>query len=186
MSQQINLFNPVFTRQGKYFSTVMMLQGLGVLALVSALGCGWLYHQTGQAQARFDAAKLQHDKLNPPSDANRQTKAQLIKERDELLAASKQGSGEFSGHLHALARHTLDGVWLTHFSLKGCECEHPELKLSGQALYPELVTDYLQQLGQTPQFRGAKVELPGLRKQEGAGQHPMAFELTLNGKAGAK
>lgn len=183
MSQQINLFNPVFTRQGKYFSAVTMVQGLGVLALVAALGTAWLHHQTGEAQARLDAAKLQHEKFKPPGDPR--TRAQLEQERNELLAASKQGSGVFSGHLHALARHTPEGVWLTHFSLQGDNSEHPDLKISGQALYPELVTDYLQHLGQAPQFRGSTVKLVnGLLKPEGP--HPMPFDLTLCGKAVAK
>ena len=34
MSQQINLFNPLFLRQKRYLSATTMVQGLGIIAVV--------------------------------------------------------------------------------------------------------------------------------------------------------
>ena len=45
MTQQINLFNPVFLKQKKYFSLVPMLQALGLIVLGSALFYGYAAYQ---------------------------------------------------------------------------------------------------------------------------------------------
>lgn len=184
MSQQINLFNPVFTRQGKYFSTVMMLQGLGVLALVSALGYGWLHHQTEQAQAKFEIDKQQHDKLQKMSGAQLGSKAELQAEFDRLQAESKQQGALFSTYLRAFTRQAIDGVWLTNIQLTRSPVS---LKVSSNALYPELVTHYLEQLGHEPMFQGMQIEMAGLNKVDGStNQNYMTFELNITGKADAK
>ncbi|BBE50003.1 Fimbrial assembly family protein [Ferriphaselus amnicola] len=182
MSQQINLFNPVFTRQGKYFSTVMMVQGLGMLALVSALGCGFLYYQTEQAKARFEIAKQQHDKLQKMGgdQLGSKTKAQLQAEFDRLQAESKQQGMQFSAYLRAFARQGMDGVWLSGIELKNSPIS---LVVTGNALYPALVTHYLQQLGQEPLFQAVQVEMPSLNKVDGmATQDYVTFKLNITGK----
>ncbi len=48
MSQQINLFNPVFLTQKKYFSVLTMLQALGLIVLGSALFYGYALYQVAQ------------------------------------------------------------------------------------------------------------------------------------------
>jgi hypothetical protein len=45
MSQQINLFNPVFLKQKKYFSVLAMLQVLGLIVLGSGFIYGYAKHQ---------------------------------------------------------------------------------------------------------------------------------------------
>ncbi len=184
MSQQINLFNPVFTRQGKYFSTVMMVQGLGMLALVSALGCGFLYYQTEQAQARFEIAKQQHDKLQKMGGDQLGSKAQLQAELNRLQAENKQQGALFSTYLRAFARQAMDGVWLTSIKLTSSP---PGLEVSSNALYPELVTHYIEQLGREPMFQGVQVEMAGVNKVDGTtAQNYVTFKLNIKGKADAK
>ena len=48
MSQQINLFNPVFLKQKKYFSVIAMGQALAMIAVGSALFYGYANYQVQQ------------------------------------------------------------------------------------------------------------------------------------------
>ena len=52
MSQQINLFNPLFLRKEKYFSARTMLQALGLIALgIAALYAYALFQTRGLERA---------------------------------------------------------------------------------------------------------------------------------------
>ena len=48
MSQQINLFNPIFLKQRKYFSLLTMLQALGLIVLGSLFFYGYALYQVEQ------------------------------------------------------------------------------------------------------------------------------------------
>ena len=52
MSQQINLFNPVFLKQKKYFSVMTMLQALGLIVLGSIVFYGYAWYQVQQLAGR--------------------------------------------------------------------------------------------------------------------------------------
>ena len=51
MSQQINLFNPIFLKQRKYFSLLAMLQALGLIVLGSLFLYGYALYQVEQLRA---------------------------------------------------------------------------------------------------------------------------------------
>lgn len=68
MSQQINLFNPVFLKQKKYFSVVTMLQALLLIVLGSMLFYGYasyqvqeLAKQTQEMTKRYEAEQQRLD-----------------------------------------------------------------------------------------------------------------------------
>ena len=48
MSQQINLFNPIFMKQRKYFSLLAMLQALGLIVAGALLFYGYAIDQVGE------------------------------------------------------------------------------------------------------------------------------------------
>ena len=50
MSQQINLFNPLFLRKEKYFSVRTMLQSLGLIALGLAVLYAYALMQTRELE----------------------------------------------------------------------------------------------------------------------------------------
>ncbi|MBI5626342.1 MAG: fimbrial assembly protein, partial [Nitrosomonadales bacterium] len=54
MSQQINLFNPVFLKQRKYFSLLTMLQALGLIMLGSLVFYGYALYQVGQLKRQSE------------------------------------------------------------------------------------------------------------------------------------
>jgi hypothetical protein len=171
VSQQINLFNPIFLKQKKYFSAVAMAQGLGLIFL----GCLLLV-----VYAKFQVS-LRSREAAVSSAQLLKTKGQLIsitaqfaphqsdpaldqKIKDaEANVKSLQGifdalqSGEFgstrgySGYFSAFSREIVDGLWLTGISIYG---DGHDINLSGRTLNPELVPEYLARLKRETEMHG--------------------------------
>ncbi|HSY28308.1 MAG TPA: MSHA biogenesis protein MshI, partial [Burkholderiaceae bacterium] len=73
MSQQINLFNPIFLKQKKYFSAVAMAQGLGLIFL----GCLLLV-----VYAKFQVSLRSREAAV--------SSAQLLKTKGQLISITAQ------------------------------------------------------------------------------------------------
>ncbi len=170
MSQQINLFNPVFLARKKIFSArTMAIGGAIVLAALIALHAtqrvqlAMLAHQLAGADVQFKEAQRQltafaAEKKRSPSKVLEDEAARLeerLKAQERLLesfASGSLGNSEgFARYLTALARQSLPGVWITRFSIDGGE----GLKqLRGRVLQPELLPSYLRMLHREEAFRG--------------------------------
>lgn len=201
MSQQVNLYNPIFLKQRKMFSSVTMAQALSLLAL----GLFVFY-----AYARFQVANLQTESER---SAKRMETAQVragrlaqqfgprlksagleskIKQAEAELQAldavqgaltkgsAVSGSG-FSPYFKALARQVVAGLWLTGFSVTGSE-----MVISGRTLKPELVPDYIHRLGEEQVMQGRKFAMLEMRQPEAPvakdgkpGAAPPFVEFTL-------
>ncbi|MEO1767304.1 PilN domain-containing protein [Thiobacter aerophilum] len=169
MSQQINLFNPIFLKQKKLFSARTMLQALGVIAL-GLMGVTtfafWqvnaLKAEVERSEKRLQAEELRLAQAKKALTARRSSDqlADEIKrlegelERRQTLAAllEKGALGETVGlasFLRAMARQHQEGLWLTAVELTG-----RDLALVGRALRPEAVPDYLRRLGREEVLRG--------------------------------
>lgn len=171
MSQQINLFNPIFRQQKKYFSSVTMAQALGVITLACLLLAGdALYRARNlQAQAAATDALLQarQQKLADykVQYAPRQKSPTLP---DEIAAAQMEltmltsaastlergGFGDtrgFSEYFRALARQSIDGLWLTDVTI-GAGGDH--LGVRGRTLEADLVPAYIRRLSSEPVMQG--------------------------------
>ena len=60
MSQQINLYNPLFLKREKYFSARTMLQALGVIALALAgLNAGIFHTTVYKSVAKWDQGGIE-------------------------------------------------------------------------------------------------------------------------------
>ena len=171
MSQQINLFNPVFLKQKKYFSVVAMSQALGLVILGSALFYGYAVYQVQQlGKQSADTAKRytseQAKLARYTAEFSPQQSSQVLEEelkkveaqavaQQELVETLKTGAiGNASGYseyLRAFARQSLHGLWLTGFSITG---DAVQMSLSGAALNPDLVPTYVQRLNREKIMRG--------------------------------
>lgn len=174
MSQQINLFNPVFRRQKKYFSSVAMLQALALIAAGTVAFSGYVaYHVRSlaalgaQSQAQLLAqqgqlatlAKAQQGQGKESALAGELARAEAqARLRRELLSSLRTGAlgnvEGFSRYLAAFARQKIDGVWLTGIVVGGDE---NELVVRGRVLRPELVPAYLKALNHEDVMRGRSV-----------------------------
>ena len=173
MTQQINLFNPLFLRQEKYLSARTMAQALGLVLV--GLGAFYAYAvwQTrglkdlvarqernvaaerarvialggGAGEGRLQALQNDAQRL----EAEIRSRRALFEKLRSGAVGSEQG---FSPFLAALSRRTIPGVWLTGLTLAdGGE----DLYISGRVLEPELLPAYLRALNSEEVMRGRKV-----------------------------
>lgn len=182
--QQINLYQPIFRKQRRIFSTVTMLQAAalvfaGLLAIygysraqVAALGT-----EVGRLQA------LEHQKTQellalsrqfPPPVKSQRLAAEVARLAAEvrtrravldLLSSRKFGNtAGFSAHLAGLARRDPPGVWLTGIDVAE---GGTELTLAGSALRPALVPRLLARLATEPAYRGRAFDVFRLARPKG-------------------
>jgi hypothetical protein len=194
MSQQINLYNPLFMRKEKYFSTRTMLQSLGLIALglAAIYGYAWWQHKelAGLAAGYGRQLAVQRDQF---LSLNAQGRSKLLQAEVARLEADVrarragldmlQGGGlgntdGFSRYFAAFARHSMRGVWLTGFSVGD---NGNVLSIRGRVLHPDLVPAYLKALNEEDVMRGRLVtELKLVAKDEssvrrGTGAGPERF-----------
>jgi hypothetical protein len=170
MSQQINLFNPLFLRKEKYFSARAMAQALGLIAIgIVALYAFALFQTRGLARTAADYARqvnAQREQLVQIAGKGRSKLLEAevarlegeVKSRRalvETLHGGELGDTEgFSRYFAAFGRRPVQGVWLTGFSIGD---SGNELKIRGRALFPDLLPAYLKVLNQEAVMRGRQV-----------------------------
>lgn len=171
MSQQINLFNPVFMKQRKYFSLLAMLQALGMIIAGSLIFYGYAIYQVGQLnrqsqenskryeleQARFARYVIEFSPQKTTQllqDTEQRLESQAA-EQDELIETLKSGalgnSSGYSGYMRAFARQVVQGLWLTGFRIGG---DATQINLSGGVVDPALLPVYIERLGRESVMRG--------------------------------
>jgi hypothetical protein len=171
MSQQINLFNPIFMKQRKYFSLLTMLQSLGLIVLGSLLFYGYAVYQVEQLSgqsaeslARYNAEQARFARLVvelSPQQANQLLQDEVrqlekrLSDQAELISTLKSDSfGNISGYseyMRAFSRQAVPGLWLTGFKVTG---DAAHISLSGAVLNPELLPAYIQRLGREHVMQG--------------------------------
>ncbi len=174
MSQQINLFNPVFLKQKKYFSVVSMFWGLLLIICGSALFYWYaiyqvklLTQQSAETSRRFTAE--QQKLANYTEEFSPQKAAQQLADevkraeanaaaQQEIIATLRNGdignTSGYSEYMRAFARQVTSGLWLTDFNIVG---DGKQLSVKGAVLSPDLVPIYIQRLSHESIFRGKTV-----------------------------
>ncbi|HET9112990.1 MAG TPA: PilN domain-containing protein [Burkholderiales bacterium] len=203
MSQQINLCNPLFRKQKKYFSALTMFQALGLILFGILLFYGYLAYQTRALATQYlqmiqlqDNTKRQLDALasrvgnRKPDQALSDRVAQMEQTlHAELSVLNMLQRGElgnqtgFSPYFVALSRQAVNGLWLTGFNISGMA---DEIGIDGRALQPELVAKLIRQLKNEPVFAGVhftKLEIrrPALAdKDVKTGDNKVVVSATAN------
>ena len=205
MSQQINLFNPIFLRQKKYFSALTMAQALGVILLgvigiygYSMFKSGGLAEEAASAAAKMAATQQKLAKVSTEFAPRKKDEA-LAKdlEKAEAEHASLQQAmtrlkndefGDrkgYSAYLRAFARQIVGDLWLTGFSIDGAGSA---IGIQGRALQPELVPVYLGRLTQEAVLQGksfAMLEMQRSKQDDDAAEKKtpqyIEFEMRSSG-----
>ncbi len=170
MSQQINLFNPIFLARRKVFSARTMVAALGIvaIALVGVHGMQQvqliaLQRQSIETNQQFAAAQrlltqFAADKKAGPSKVLIDQASRLethLGAQQILLDAFATGSlgntEGFARYMSALARQTLNGVWLTGFTATGADGLNV---IRGRLQQPDLLPSYLRMLNREAALRG--------------------------------
>ncbi len=188
MSQQINLFNPIFMTQKKYFSAVTMLQALGLIIVGSALFYTYAAYQVNQlARQSAETAKrytLEQNKLaGDLSEYSPQKTTQLLESelrkleaqataQQNLVATLKSGAigntTGYSGYLRAFARQVVPGLWLSGFNIEG---DGAQISLQGGVLNPSLVPAYIQRLNREKIMQGKSFAALQMKLPKEGGKH---------------
>ena len=171
MTQQINLFNPIFRKQKKYFSSVAMVQALAIICVACALlatdaayRMRALTVQAGATDALLAARqqKLTEAKVQfAPRQKSTTLGAEIVAAQQELAmlqsasaTVQRGGFGDtvgFSPYFRAFARQSIDGLWLTDVKVAAGGAS---IGLQGNALQAPLVPQYMGRLAQEPVMKG--------------------------------
>ena len=185
MSQQINLFNPIFLKQKKTFSAVTMLDALAFLLVGVALFYAYakieslkLDRQSVVTAGQYDQARVrlaEASARHAPKKTDAALEAEVVNLQAQLnarkAALDNLGIGlvtdnaSYAEYLRALARQSLTGLWLTGFRIgKG----GAEMEISGRALQPELVPAYIRRLNREPAMHGRAFDSLSMTQLAGA------------------
>ena len=163
MSQQINLYQPIFRKEEKKFSTVAMLQAAGLVAIGVVAIYGYSWWQNGELkkelkrvdQNQATAAKRLAEVTEKFGQGGKQSPIDLEIVRLESEIVSRQRIQEalqsgvfsntlgFSDYFVSFARQHIHGIWLTGVDITGAA---EQMILSGRSTSPELIPRYMQKL----------------------------------------
>lgn len=163
MSQQINLFNPIFLKQKKVFTALPMAEALGVI-VAGALLLTWYGGQRVDELERSAAAgkALLADRERRLAEANkqfapRQKSASLaaevaqaeielksLRQVESVLRDGTLGNAAgYAEYFRAFARQNVNGLWLTGVSIVGAG---NDIGVQGRAMQPTLIPAYIARL----------------------------------------
>lgn len=170
MSQQINLCSPIFRKQEKHFSAQAMLISAAIVAGALAALYAYSRVQTAAIVRQADEVEAQRARVlaqvielakGDNTLAKRKEIEDSIKRAEARLAARERlataipeaGSGgqAFSDLLTALARRTMEGVWLVRVELAAAD---GAILLAGRARSADLIPAYLARLREEPALAG--------------------------------
>ncbi|MCR4299797.1 MAG: PilN domain-containing protein [Gallionella sp.] len=208
MSQQINLFNPIFMKQRKYFSLLTMLQALGLIVVGSLFFYGYAIYQVGElgkqseeSTKRYNAEEVRLARFTAefsPQQASQALQEEMrrmekqVADQAELVEIIKSGAvgntTGYSEYMRAFARQVVQGLWLTGFRITG---DATQLSLSGKVLSPELLPAYIQRLGkesimQGKTFSTLQMQQPKVDANQGDVARYVEFELRSGPDSEAK
>jgi hypothetical protein len=199
VSQQINLFNPIFLQQKKIFAARTMAQALGLLTAGAVIIAGLAWHSVANLRAEAADVTLQGVKKQArlaratTEFAPRAASAALVSEAGDAetqLAALRRvaqivQSGDlgnthgYADYFRALGRQHQDGLWLTAVKVG----PGPDMLLQGRALTATLVPAYIGRLAAEPVLQGKAFGNLQIAQPAVAGTGPAFVEFTLQANA---
>jgi hypothetical protein len=171
VSQQINLFNPIFLQQKKIFTALPMVEALGVI-VAGALLLNWYAVQSVSAleneaaagkamlakrEQRLNQAKAQFaPRAKDPALAAQVTAAEgELKALHDVTSVLQGGAlGNTAGYaeyFRAFSRQNVNGLWLTGVSINGAG---NDIGVQGRAMQATLIPNYIARLTGERVMRG--------------------------------
>ena len=171
MSQQINLFNPIFLKQKKIFGAVPMVQALGVIVF-GVLAMSWFAQQrvgelrqraaSGQqllagresrlSKTTADFAPRQRSAALQAELTAAQSRLDSLRQVEAVLHGGALGNtAGYAEYFRAFARQNVNGLWLTGLSIVGAG---NDIGVQGRAMQATLIPDYIARLTAEKIMRG--------------------------------
>ena len=163
MSQQINLFNPIFLKQKKIFTALPMAEALGAIVAGTLLMAWFAGHRVAELEQRAaDGKKLlagREARLNLASTqfAPRQKSPALLAELAEaeaqlaalhdveavLHGGALGNTAGYAEYFRAFSRQNVNGLWLTGLTIVGAG---NDIGVRGRAMQPTMIPNYIARL----------------------------------------
>ena len=199
MSQQINLYQPIFRKEEKKFSTVAMLQAMGLVVVGVVAIYAYTWWQVGALKSELKRAEQQHavatKRLAESTEkfGQRAGKSSLDGEitRIEGEIVAKQRIQEilqrgifsntqgFSDYFVSFSRQHIPGVWLTGFDITGAA---EQMTLAGRSTNPELVPRYMQKLSAEKTLSGIEFRVFQMNRPAADAKEPNAMYVEFQVK----
>lgn len=171
MSQQINLFNPIFLKQKKIFTALPMAEALGIIVAGALLLNWYAVRSVSELEQEAAAGKAmlakREQRLNQartqfaPRAKDPALAAQLTSAEAELKALHDVSSvlqggalGNTAGYaeyFRAFSRQNVNGLWLTGVSINGAG---NDIGVQGRAMQATLIPNYIARLTGERVMRG--------------------------------
>ncbi|MEK7206842.1 MAG: PilN domain-containing protein [Pseudomonadota bacterium] len=206
MSQQINLYQPIFRRQEKKFSTTAMLQGAGLVLAGIVVMYGYTQWQVRSLRGELVQTDQKHavaakrlvevtEKFGGERKPGKSLDDEIIRLEQEIVARQRiqdilqrglfSNTRGFSEYFVSFARQQVSGLWLTGLDITGAA---DQMSLQGRSINPELVPQYMQRLSvEKPlsgiEFRVFQMNRPPADAKEAAGPY-IEFQIKTAGKSG--
>jgi hypothetical protein len=163
VSQQINLFNPIFLKQKKIFTALPMAEALGIV-VAGALLLNWyaaqrvadLQREADEGKAMLAAREQRLVKANvqfAPRASDPKLSAELADAQAELKALHDVSSvlqggalGNANGYaeyFRAFSRQNVSGLWLTGVTIGAAG---NDIGVQGRAMQATLIPNYIARL----------------------------------------
>ena len=163
MSQQINLFNPIFLKQKKVFTALPMVEALGVIVAGALLLTWYAGQRVADLELSAEAGKtLLADRERRLVEANKQfaprqksailamdlaqaeVELRSLKQVESVLRDGTLGNAAgYAEYFRALSRQNVNGLWLTGVSIVGAG---NDIGVQGRAMQPTLIPAYIARL----------------------------------------
>ena len=171
MSQQINLFNPIFLKQKKVFGARALVQALGVILLGVVGVTGFAGHRVGELtdqaergkaalaarQTRLAAVNTQFAPRQRSATlgaelAQAQTEQASLRQVEMVLQGGALGNTSgYAEYFRAFARQNVSGLWLTGLNIAGAG---NAIGVQGRAMQPTMIPLYISRLTAEQVMRG--------------------------------
>lgn len=205
MSQQVNLYQPIFRKEEKKFSTVAMLQAMGLVVVGVVAIYAFTWWQIGALKSELKRVEQQHatatkrlaeatekfgqrpGRTSLDGEITRLEGEIVVKQRiQEILQRGVfSNTRGFSDYFVSFARQYISGVWLTGFDIVGSA---EQMTLAGRSTNPELVPRYMQKLSAEKTLSGIEFRVFQMNRPAADAKEPNAqyveFQVKTSGNPG--
>jgi hypothetical protein len=163
VSQQINLFNPIFLKQKKVFGAVPMLESLALILAGTVALTWYASYKVGQLERSAAAGKVvlaarevmltkavaqfaprPRSAAVAAGIAEADARLQALHEVEGVLRSGALGDRSgYAEYFRAFARQNVNGLWLTGLTIEGAG---NGIGLQGKAMQPTLIPNYIARL----------------------------------------
>jgi len=195
MPQQVNFYQPQFRERPVPLPSGMLLQAVGAVFLAMLMIYAFATNRVTAVATEMQVIEAQEaaaverlgnlratirSVIGEKSWAERLDEAtRELDEREEslrLISGTALGDADgFSRHLEALARQSMDGLWLTQISLSA---KGDRTWLQGESRRADLVPLYLQNLADEQPFAKQRFYRLNINRDEDETRNTLAFVVT--------